>query len=89
MQRQRKMPGLVCGRADEPAQIGPIKQPHLHAGRGLPGRQAHPTFKEGFRANADAQHQSDETADQRLHSLRSLVVYPFEIQVRHTLYDES
>ena len=37
-QRQRKMPGLVRGRTDEPTQVGPIKQPHLHPSRWLPRR---------------------------------------------------
>ena len=71
-QRQREMPTLVRGRADEPAQIGPIKQPHLHPSRGLPGRQPHPTFKERFCADANAQHQPDETDDKRLHRSYSL-----------------
>ena len=47
-QRQREMPSLVRGRADEPAQIGPIKQPHLHPSRWLPGRQADLTLKQRF-----------------------------------------
>ena len=29
LQRQREMPSLVRGRADEPAQVGQIEQPHL------------------------------------------------------------
>ena len=35
-QRQRKMPTLVRGGADESAQISQIKQPHLHPNGWLP-----------------------------------------------------
>jgi len=76
LQRQRKKTGFVRGRADEPAQIGQIKQPHLNANGWLPRRQAHSALKQRLRADADAQHQSDETADQKLHKVNSFKIDP-------------
>ena len=72
LQRQRKIPSLVRGCADELAHISQIKQPHLHSSRRPPGRQAHPTFKERGCSDVKAQHQPDETADKQLHKVNSL-----------------